>query len=195
MTNKEHDEQLAFSIITDYLKEEKNIQIKNDRHLTQGDDPPDYYFEIRNDKIGCEVRHFSLVDRPKWEKGKNLKNESKIKYNIMKRVQRRLDEKGIPPLVFSVGFVAPPKEALQHTEQVAILIAMMHNESIADSNEYKRNDPDKYYELFIEHNINAISFCYIDAPDSANIDEKYPYTYGGGGDSSNRSQSKKCKPS
>ena len=35
MTKTEHDEQLAVRIITDYLKEEKNIEIKNVRHLTR----------------------------------------------------------------------------------------------------------------------------------------------------------------
>ena len=35
MTKTEHDEQLAVRITTDYLKEEKNLQIKNVRHLTK----------------------------------------------------------------------------------------------------------------------------------------------------------------
>ena len=59
MTNTEYDEKLAVSIITDYLKEEKNLQIKNVRHLTKGEDPPDFYFDIGNHKIGCEVRHLT----------------------------------------------------------------------------------------------------------------------------------------
>ena len=182
MTKTERDEKHAIDITADYLKEEKNIEIKKKRHLTKdGEDPPDYYFEIGDDKIGCEITNFDPVDQPVWKKGKNLLSESNIKYRIAKGVQRGLNEKGIPPLGFSMHFGTPPQKAPQHTEQVAILIAMMHNESIADSNEYKRNDPDKYYELFIEHNIDDISFYYIDAPDSANINEKYLYMYSGGG--------------
>ena len=85
MTKTEHDEQLAVRIITDYLKEEKNLQIKNARHLTQDDeDPPDYYFEIGDHKIGCEVRHFDLVDELSKEKGINLAKEADIIDKIKK---------------------------------------------------------------------------------------------------------------
>ena len=94
MTNTEYDEKLAVSIITDYLKEEKNLQIKKVRHLTKGEDPPDYYFEIGNHKIGCEVRHFDPVDQPKWEKGNNLASESAIIDEIAKRIKQSLHEIG-----------------------------------------------------------------------------------------------------
>ena len=56
---------------------------------------------------------------------------------------------------------------------------MMHNESITDSEEYKRNDCDIYYDLFLGNNIDDyIAIIYIDPPEGANIDEKY--LYGGG---------------
>ena len=52
----ERDENHAIDITADYLKEEKNIEIKKKRHLTREKaDPPDYYFEIGDDKIGCEI--------------------------------------------------------------------------------------------------------------------------------------------
>ena len=45
MTETEHDEQLAVRIITDYLKEEKNIEIKKKGHLTREKaDPPRLLF-------------------------------------------------------------------------------------------------------------------------------------------------------
>ena len=178
MTNTEHDEKLAFSIITDYLKEEKNIQIKKARHLTQdGEDPPDYYFEIGSHKIGCEVTHFSLVDQSEREKGVNLAHESGVIRKIVEGVQRSLHEKGIPPLAWSMGFITSPTEAPKHAEKIVNIITMMHNESITDSEEYKRNDCDIYYELFIENNLEHIAIIYIDPPDGANIDEKYSYGY------------------
>ena len=60
MMTKEESEKLAFSTITDYLKEEKNIEIKNARKLPPEEgEPPDYYFEIGDHKIGCEVIRFS----------------------------------------------------------------------------------------------------------------------------------------
>ena len=100
MTNKEYDEELAIRMITDHLKEEKNIEIKNDRKLPPEEgEPPDYYFEIGEDKIGCEVRHFDLVDQPKWEKSNNLASESAIIDEIAKRIKQSLHEKGIPPLI------------------------------------------------------------------------------------------------
>lgn len=178
MTSKEHDEKLAVRIITDYLKEEKNIQIKNTRHLTKdGEDPPDFYFEIGDRKIGCEVRHFSLVDQSEREKGINLAHESGVIRKIVEEVQRSLHEKGIPPLAWSMGFITSPTEAPKHAEKIVNIIAMMHNESITDSEEYKRNDCDIYYELFIENNLEHIAIIYIDPPDGANIDEKYSYGY------------------
>ena len=177
---KEKEEESAVKIIADYLKEEKNIQIKKDRKLTKKEgEPPDCYFEIGDHKIGCEVTHFELIDGGAKKKGINAAKESDIIHDkIPKRVKRGLHEKGIPPLVFSPGFVDPPQEAPQHAETIVNLITMMHNESIADSEEYKRNDDDKYYDCFFDKNIERISFCYRDAPDSADIDEKY--IYGGG---------------
>ena len=61
MMTKEESEEYAFGRITDYLKEEENIEIKKDRKLTrkEGGEPPDYYFEIGDHKIGCEVIRFS----------------------------------------------------------------------------------------------------------------------------------------
>ena len=180
MTKTERDENHAIDITADYLKEEKNIEIKKKRHLTREKaDPPDYYFEIGDDKIGCEITNFDPVDQPVWKKGKNLLGESNIKYIIAKGVQRGLNEKGIPPLSWWMDFVKPPKESPKHAEKIVNIITMMHNESITDSNEYKRNDPDKYYELFIENNISSIDIFYY--PDRANIDEKYTFRYGGAG--------------
>ena len=45
--HKENEEEYAVKIIGDYLKEEKNTQIKKDRKLTKKEgEPPDCYFEI-----------------------------------------------------------------------------------------------------------------------------------------------------
>ena len=181
MSKKIADEKLAIEITADYLKEEKNIEIKKDKKLTKkdGGEPPDYYFEIGDDKIACEIRHFDTVDpeQPEWEKGKNLKHESAIAYKIVKQVQRDLNEKGIPPLHWSMNFVKPPGEFSKHAEKIVNIITTMHNESITYSNEYERNNPEKYYELFIKNNISRIDFLYC--PDRANIDEKYTCSYGG----------------
>ena len=86
MTNKEYEEELAVRIITDYLKEEKNIEIKNVRHLTQaGEDPPDFYFEIGSDKIGCEMTHFDFIDELSKEEGNNLAKEEAIRREIIEK--------------------------------------------------------------------------------------------------------------
>ena len=180
MTKTEHDEQLAVRIITDYLKEEKNLQIKNVRHLTRdGDDPPDFYFEIGDRKIACEVRHFDLINQPKWEKGNNLASDSAIIDKIAKRIKQSLHEKGIPPLDWSMAFMKPPTKAPKHAEKIINIITIMHNESITDSQEYERNDCDKYYKLFIENDISSIDIFYY--PDRANMDEKYTFRTSGAG--------------
>ena len=180
MTKKERDEKLTVEIITDHLKEEKNLQIKNVRHLNRdGDDPPDFYFEIGDRKIACEVRHFDLIDQPKWEKGNNLASESAIIDEIAKRIKQSLHEKGIPPLDWSMAFMKPPTKAPKHAKKIINIITIMHNESITDSQEYERNDCDKYYELFIENDISSIDIFYY--PDRANIDEKYTFRTSGAG--------------
>ena len=166
-------EKLAIEITADYLKEEKDTKIKKKRHLTRdGDDPPDFYFKIGDDKIACEVRHFTLINQPGWEKGSKLAKEVDAKDKIEKEVQRGLNEKGIPPLDCYMGFVKPPTKS-QEAPKIVNIITMMHNESITDGNEYKRNDPKKYYELFIKNNISRIDIVYIDPLDRANIDEKH----------------------
>ena len=171
MTNTECDEKLAVSIITDYLKEEKNLQIKNAIHITQEkEDPPDYYFEIGDHKIGCEVTHFAPTHQ--------LAKETGDKHKIIKGIQRSLQEKGIPPLAFSVRFIiTQPKRVRKNVEKIVNAITTMHNESITQSEIYIRNNPEKYYRLFIENDISSIEILYIDPPDGANIDEKYPYMY------------------
>ena len=180
MTNKASDEELAIRIITDHLKEAKNIEIKNDRKLLPEEgEPPDYYFEIGDHKIGCEITHFNLVDQPKWEKGNNLASESAIIDEIAKRIKQSLHEKGMPPLDWSMHFIKPPTEAPEHGEKIVNIITMMHNESITDSQEYKRNDCDKYCELFIENNISSIVIFYY--PHPINIDEKYTFRTSGAG--------------
>ena len=174
MIYKENEEKYAVKIITDYLKEEKNIQIKKVRHLTKGEgQPPDCYFEIGDHKIGCEVRHFDL-----GKKGINLAEETGKTGKIVKRVQRDLHKKGIPPLCWRMGFEGQPKETKKSAKTIVNIITMMHNESITDSEEYKRNDCDIYYDLFLGNNIDYIAIIYIDPPEGANIDEKY--LYGGG---------------
>ena len=180
MTETEHDEQLAVRIITDYLKEEKNIEIKKKGHLTREKaDPPDFYFEIGDHKIGCEITHFYPVDQPKWEKGNNLASESAIIDEIAKRIKQSLHEKRIPPLDWSMAFMKPPTKAPKYAEKIVNIITIMHNESITGSQEYERNDCDKYYELFIENNISSIDISYY--PDRANIDEKYTFRTSGAG--------------
>lgn len=177
MPNKE-EEILAVKIVRDYLKEEKNKHIKAIRSLTGTDgEPPDVYFEMGDLKIACEVERFDLVGQPAWEKGKNLSSESNIICHIVQRVQRSLHEKGIPPLGWSMAFIAPPTEAQKHAENIVKLITMMYDESITDGQTYKQNNPSKYYRLFIRNNVSDIMFYYRDVPDGANIDEKYPYLY------------------
>lgn len=173
MIYKENEEKCAVKIITDYLKEEKNIQIKKARHLTlEEGQPPDYYFEIGDRKIGCEVTHFDLKEKD------NLAKETDRIDKIVKRVQRDLHKKGIPPLCWRMGFTTSPTEVRKNAENIVNAITMMHNESITDSEEYKRNDCDIYYDLFLGNNIDYIAITYIDPLEGANIDEKY--LYGGG---------------
>ena len=152
---EENEEECAVKIIGDYLKEEKNIQIKNDIHLTEEkeEQPPDYYFEIGDDKIGCEVRHFSL-----GKKGINLQKESSDKRTIEKRAERCLQEQGIPVLAVSFDFALPSTEVHKNVEKIVDIITIMHNESITDSNEYQRNNRERYYDLFIENNFDYIRY-------------------------------------
>lgn len=165
MANKEYEEELAVRIITDHL----NIQIKNNRNLTQEEEPPDYYFEIGDRKIGCEVTHFAPTHQ--------LAKEIGDKHKIVKGIQRSLQEKGIPPLVFSVHFMEQLKGVRENVEKIVNIITTMHNESITQSKIYIQNNPQKYYRLFIENNISSIDILYIDPLDRVNIDEKYPYSY------------------
>ena len=177
MRKTEREEKLAVRITTDYLKEEKNIEIKNARKLPPKEgEPPDYYFEIGDHKIGCEVVNFRLREE---KKGSKLARELDVQHKIAKKVQRSLYEKDIPPLDWSMVFMKPPTEAPKHAEKIVNIITIMHNESITDSREYERNDYDKYYELFIENNISSIDIFYY--PDRANIDEKYTFRTSGGG--------------
>ncbi len=180
MIYKENEEEYAIKIITDYLKEEKNIEIKKARKLTEkeGGEPPDYYFEVGDRKIGCEVRHFDLIDELSKEKGINLECESALIDKIAKRIKQSLHEKGIPPLCWRMGFEGQPKGAKKSAKTIVNIITMMHNESITDSEEYKRNDYDIYYDLFLGNNIDYIAIRYIAPLGGANIDEKY--LYGGG---------------
>ena len=173
MTSTEWHEKLAVKIITDHLKEEKNIEIKNARHLTQdGEDPPDYYFEIGDHKIGCEIRHFDAT--------KQLAQEEGDRCRTIKNIQQGIQEKGIRPLAFSIDFIKPPKgkkNAEKIAKKIVNIITTMHNESIKRSQIYERKNPEKYYRLFIQNNISSIDIFDRDPPDGANIDEKYPYMY------------------
>ena len=180
MRKTEREEKLAVRIIIDHLKEEKNIEIKNARKLPPEEgEPPDYYFEIGDRKIGCEVVNFCLREE---KKGSKLARELDVQHKIAKKVQRSLDEKDIPPLAWSMRFMKPPTKAPKHAEKIVKIITIMHNESITQSEIYERNNPEKYYELFIENNISRIEILLgIDPPDRANIDEKYPFMYGSGG--------------
>ena len=117
------------------------------------------------------------------KKGVNLKWETDIIDKIRKGIQQSLQEKGIPPLVHSMNFfITKPIDISKNVEKIVNIITIMHNESITDSQEYERNDCDKYYELFIENDISSIEILYIeilyiDPPDGANINEKYPSMY------------------
>ena len=150
MINKE---EYAVRIITDYLKEEKDIQTKNARNLTQEEQPPDYYFEIGDHKIGCEVEHFHVK-----EAGNNLEKELDLEHKIGEKAERSLQEKGIPVLALSFGFTPPPTEVHKNVEKIVNIITIMHNESITDSHEYKRNNCEKYYDLFLDNNIDYIRY-------------------------------------
>ena len=174
MTNKERDEQLAFSIITDYLKEEKNIQIKKARPLTQGEDPPDFYFEIRSDKIGCEIRHFDLIGKSAKGKGINLANEAAIRRKIIEEIKQSLQETGIPPFIWTMNFsITQPIDISKNAEKIVNAITTMHKDSITRSEMYIRDNPEKYYRLFIDNDISSIEILYTDPLDGVNIDEKY----------------------
>ena len=174
MTHTEHEEKLAVRIITDHF----NLQTRNNRSLTQiKEDPPDYDFEIGDHKIGCEVVHFHVIDQPAKEKGKNLANEGAIKHNIVKGIQRSLQEKGIPPLAFGFYFITQPTEVPKNVEKIVNIITIMHKKSITQSQIYEWNNPEEHYRLFKETNISSIQIVYLTSPDSANIDEKYPFMY------------------
>ena len=174
MTNKERDEQLAFSIITDYLKEEKNIQIKKARPLTQGEDPPDFYFEIGSDKIGCEIRHFDPIVRTAKGKGFNLAHEEDVKDKIREEVKQILQETGIPSFIWTADFfVTRPIDTSKKAEKIVNAITAMRKESITRSEICRRKNREKYYRLFIEHDIFSIEILYTDPLDGVNIDEKY----------------------
>ena len=178
MTKTEHDEQLAVRIITDYLKEEKNLQIKNAIHLTQDDgddrDPPDFYFEIGCDKIGCEVRHFDPIVHTAKRKGFNLANEADVKDKIREEVKQILQETGIPSFIWTADFfVTRPIDTSKKAEKIVNAITAMRKESITRSEIYRRKNREKYYRLFIEHDISSIEILYTDPLDGVNIDEKY----------------------
>ena len=99
MIYKENEEKYAVKIITDYLKEEKNIQIKKVRHLTKGEgQPPDCYFEIGDHKIGCEVRHFDL-----GKKGINLAEETGNNRQNSKKSTTRPTQKRNPATLLEDG--------------------------------------------------------------------------------------------
>ena len=177
MKQKEHDERLAVEIIKEHLKDEKNLQIKKDRHRTQdGEDPPDFYFEIGSDKIGCEVGHFDSIDQPTKGKGDNLLWQAGIRRKIVKRIEQSLQETGIPPFAWFMSFIQPPRESPQHAENVVNAITTMHQDSIEKSDIYKQTDFDKYYRLFIQKNIEYIDILYRDP-----LDETKKYCYFGGG--------------
>ena len=175
MTNKEYEEELAVRIITDYLKEEKNIEIKNVRHLTQaGEDPPDFYFEIGCDKIGCEVTHFDLIDELSKEEGNNLAKEAAIRHEIIEEIKQSLQETEIPPFIWTMNFsITQPIDISKNAEKIVNAITTMHKDSIKRSEIYRRKNPEKYYRLFIQNDISSIQILYTDSLDGVNIDEKY----------------------
>ena len=175
MTNKEYEEELAVRIITDYLKEEKNIEIKNVRHLTQaGEDPPDFYFEIGSDKIGCEVTHFDLIDELSKEEGNNLAKEAAIRREIIEEIKQNLQETEIPPFIWTMHFsITQPIDISKNAEKIVNAITTMHKDSITRSEIYIRDNPEKYYRLFIDNDISSIQILYTDSLDGVNIDEKY----------------------
>ena len=86
----------------------------------------------------------------------------------------------------------PPTKAPKHAEKIVNIITIMHNESITDSQEYERNDCDKYYELFIENDISSIDIVYY--PDRANIDEKYTFRTSRGGILQNNRSRRNASP-
>ena len=169
MTKKEHYEQLAVSIITEYLKEEKNSQINKVRHTKK--DPPDFYFEI-----GCEVRHFTLIDESAKEKDFNLEYEEAVKGEVREKVKQILQETGMPSFIWTADFFVTPStdtsKRAEKAEKIVNAITTMHNESITRSEIYRRKNPEKYDGLFIEHDISSIEIL-LDLPDGVNIDEKY----------------------
>ena len=174
MTHTEYEEELAVRIISDHL----NLQTRNNRSLTKiKEDPPDYDFEIGDHKIGCEVVHFHLINQPATEKGKNLANEGAIRRNIVKGIQRSLQEKGIPPLAFSFNFITQPSEVPINVEKIVNIITIMHKKSVTQSQIYERNNPEEHYRLFDETNISSIEILYLTSLNPENTDERYPYIY------------------
>ena len=176
MEEKECQEKLAFCQITEHLKEKEKIKIEKKRHRTNGEDPPDFDFEIGSDKIGGEVVHFDLVDEKR--KGDNLASQAGRKGNIVKRIQQSLQETEIPPFIWLMGFIQPPREVPQHVENVVNAITTMYKDSIKDSKTYEQTDFYKYGRLFIQKNIEYINILWTDLLYKVNIDEKYHY--GGG---------------
>ena len=149
MTHTEYEEELAVRIITDHL----NLQTRNNRSLTKiKEDPPDIDFEIGDHKIGCEVVHFHLIDQPAKEKGKNLANEGAIKHNIVKGIQRSLQEKGIPPLMIGINFITHPTEVPKNVEKIVNIITIMHKKSITQSQIYERTEQPRRTLQIIQRN-------------------------------------------
>lgn len=103
---KIESEELAFRMITDYLKKEKNIHIKKTRHLTkEKKDPPDYYFEIGDRTIGCEIERFSA-------EGDNFERNSLID-RALEQGKKEFRDSGGPALHASFHFDYAPETKRQ----------------------------------------------------------------------------------
>ena len=156
---KEESEELAVRIITDYLKEEKNLQIKNDRHLTKGEDPPDYYFEIGDHRIGCEVTRFST-------QGNQFEANSLIDI-ALEQGRKEFRDSGGPALYVSVHFSRKPetkRQAKDIGKHLAHVVQIMLEHKVKDSRVYSY---EFLFTLFSEHELlyNVSNIYFVDSVD------------------------------
>ena len=172
MEEKTYQEKLAFCQITEHLKEKEKIKIEKKRHRTNGEDPPDFDFEIGSDKIGCEVVRFHLVNVE--DKSNTLEQETAIRGKIEKEIERRLDEKGIPPLTYYPDFCIDRRIGnKKNAETIANAIAAMHKETITDSREFELKNPKQFHRLFIKTEMANLEICYMDPLVEAAIGQEY----------------------
>ena len=170
MMTKEESEECAFGRITDYLKEEENIEIKKDRKLTrkEGGEPPDYYFEVEDRKIGCEVTRCSV-------QGDQFKKHGDIEI-ALKQGRKEFRDRGGPALWarFHFGPAAPEgkHQARSVGKKLARIVRIMCDKNMVEI------DAVDHDSLFDEHGLLG----YVSTISVSPVDEECElWTYVGAG--------------